>query len=78
MRDKIQYAEKWSHCEVRWDRNYEMWALCAVTDDDKEVGEREYYTLQADAIMDGGLYVETGRCDRTDIYTKWGKLRRTV
>jgi hypothetical protein len=55
-----------------------MWALCAVTDDDKEVGEREYYTLQADAIEDGGVYADLGRCDRTDIYTKLGKLRRTA
>lgn len=78
MRDKIKYADKWSHCEVRWNHYYRMWTLCAVTDDDKEVGEREYYTLQKDAIEDGMAYTASSRCDRTDIYTKWGKLGRTV
>ena len=77
MRDTVKYAETWSHMEVRWDRNYEMWAICAVTADDKEVGEREYCTLQADAICDAGAYVESGRCERVEVYTKWGKLRST-
>ena len=78
MSNKIEYAETWSHCEVRWDRHLGMWALCAVTADDKEVGEREYRTVQSDAIEDGMAYTASGRCDRTDIYTKWGKLRRSV
>ncbi len=77
MRDMTLYADTWSHMEVRWDCNYKMWAICAVTADDKEVGRREYCTLQADAISDALLYVETGRCERVEVYTKWGKLRAT-
>lgn len=78
MRDRIKYADNWSHCEVRWDLRLGMWTLCAVTADDKEVGEREYFTMQKDAIEDGMAYTASGRCDRTDVYTTWGKLRRTV
>lgn len=76
MRPMVLFADTWSHMEVRWDRKLEMWALCAVTDDDKEVGEREYYTVQKDAIVDGEAYRASGRCERVEVYTKWGKLSK--
>ena len=76
MREMTTYADTWSHMEVRWDRHLEMWAICAVTADDKEVGEREYYTVQADAIIDAKAYVQSDRCERVEIYTKWGKLSK--
>lgn len=75
-REMVLFADTWSHMEVRWDRNYGMWAICAVTEDDKEVGEREYYTVQADAIIDAKAYVQSDRCERVEIYTKWGKLSK--
>jgi len=76
MRNMVLFADTWSHCEILWDRRYAMWALCAVTDDDTEVGKREYFTVQAHAIADAHAYQESGRCQRVDVYTKWGKLSK--
>lgn len=78
MRTMVLFADTWSHMEVRWNSKLGMWALCAVTDDDKEVGMREHYSVQKDAIIDAHAYRQSGRCERVEVYTKWGKLSRRV
>ena len=78
MSKRIEHAETWSHNDVWFCRDYDMWGLTAFDAEGNQVGDTEWFTLQAHAVTDGIAYTASGRCDRTDIYTKWGKLRRTV
>tara|TARA_R110000772_G_scaffold116878_3_gene222094 strand:- start:1095 stop:1325 length:231 start_codon:yes stop_codon:yes gene_type:complete len=70
--------DRWEVSEVWFCAEEQSWVVTAYDYDGNIVGESDYSYLKVDAIDTAEMYLQSDRCGAVKIFTKDGRLQRTI